>query len=137
MKVKFDDLELALEFSSFDIYGDHCAYLCTESGHIYYESDALEEELPDDIFENDKYIEIPSKRELDLGKPLVLQFVEQYLPSDLDTVYSIFRSKGAYSRYKALLENRNALDKWYEYEQEAQKKELLSWCKYNGIEVSI
>jgi len=137
MKVKYDDLEMALDFSSFDSYGEHTAYLCTNSGQIYYDSDAIDEELPDDIDVNDKYIVIPSKRDLDLGKTLVLQFVEQFLPSDLEAVYSIFRTKGAYSRYKALLEDRNALDKWYEYEQEAIKRELLFWCKSNGIEVSI
>jgi hypothetical protein len=32
-----------------------------------------DEELPDDI-DNEKYIAIPDKRELDLGKPLVLDF---------------------------------------------------------------
>ena len=136
MKVKLDDLALALEFSSSD-YDDSCAYLCTESGHIYYDSDATEDVLPDDIFENIKYIEIPSKSDLDLGKPLVLQFVAQYLPLEIDAVHAFFRSRGAYSKFKTLLEKHNALDKWYAYEQSAQKKELLFWCENNGIDVSV
>ena len=137
MKLKFDDLEMAMEFSSMDSFGEHTAYLCKESGQIYYDSDASEEELPDDIYENERYIEIPTKRDLGLGKPLVLQFVEEFLPADFRTVQSIFSSSGAYSRYKALLEDRTMLDNWYEYEQDAQKKELLDWCKFNGIEVDI
>lgn len=138
MKIDYDDIETAFEFSSVDdSYGEHAAYLCIESGKIYYDSDASEDVLPDDLYENDKYIEIPNKHDLDLGKPLVLKFITEHLPDDLETVYAIFRSKGAYSRYKALLDDRDSLDKWYIFEQAAQREELLNWCNFNGIEVNI
>ena len=138
MKINFDDLEMAFEFSSSDgSFGEHAAYLCMESGKIYYDSDASEDVLPDDLYENSKYIKIPNKHDLDLRKPLVLKFVAENLPDDLETVYSIFRSKGAYSRYKALLADRDSLDAWYKFEQVTQREELQAWCKQNGIEVNI
>ncbi len=137
MKVKFDDLELALEFVSGDPCFEHNAFLCKDSGELFYDSDASEDELPEDVYENDKYIEIPSKLDLDLGKRLVLKFVRQYLSDDIETVIEIFRSRGAYSRFKSFLCDRKALDKWYKYEQEAQKTELLNWCADNDIDISI
>jgi hypothetical protein len=137
MKVKFVDLELALEFASSDPCFEHSAFLCKDSGDIFYDSDASEDVLPDDIYENDKYIKIPSKQDLDLGKKLVLKFVTQYLPDDIDTVYDLFRSRGAYSRFKSFLYSRDALENWYKYEQEAQKTELLNWCTANDVNICI
>ena len=57
--------------------GEQEAYLCKQTGKIYWHSDLadpddeLYEKLPDDIEDDEKYIAIPDKRELDLGKPLV------------------------------------------------------------------
>ena len=42
---------------------------------------ALECNLPDDI-DDEKYIAIPNKKELDLGKPLVLDFTREFLPDN-------------------------------------------------------
>jgi hypothetical protein len=53
------------------------------------------DELPDDIDDSEKYVQIPNKRELDLGKPLVLNFARQFLPDDFDEVRQIFSSRGA------------------------------------------
>ncbi len=68
-----------------------------------------EEELPDDIGDGDKYLRIPDKSELDLGKPLVLDFARQFLPDDFNKVREIFSKRGAYARFKDLLEYRGAL----------------------------
>ena len=93
------------------------------------------DELPDDIDDPDKYITIPHKNELDLGKALVIEFTSEYLPEDLDTVYSIFRRKGAYLRYKDLLERKGVLEDWYEYENKRQNEALKEWCRENNIEI--
>ena len=139
MSVKFDDLELAFMFIS-DTYSGNIAYLCKKTGKTFLQSefyDTPEEKLPDDIDKNDQYIELPSKNELELGKTLAIEFTSEHLPSEIENVYSIFRSKGAYSRYKSLLDCRGVLDEWYKCEQAAQKRALLTWCSDNGIEVDI
>lgn len=137
MKVNFSDLELAFYFASLDSFGENNAYLCRVTGRIYYDSDASEDELPADIYVNDSYLEIPDQRDLDLGRFLVYRFVEESMPSDLNAIYSIFRKKGAYSRYKAFLEKRSKLEEWYRYEDSKKRKELLSWCDNNNIEVNL
>jgi len=136
MAVSFDDIENAFLFVSMDQQFMHNAYLCKETGEIFYTSEMGDsDELPEDIDDPDKYITIPHKNELDLGKALVIKFTSEYLPEELDKVYSIFRRKGAYSKYKDLLERKGVLEDWYEYENEQQKAALKGWCQENNIEI--
>ena len=74
----------AFEFVSAGGMGEHQAFLCKQSGKIYWHSELSDDldELPDDIDDSEKYVQIPNKRELDLGKPLVLDFARQFLPDD-------------------------------------------------------
>ena len=94
-----------------------------------------DEELPDDI-DDEKYISIPDKRELDLGKPLVLDFAREFLPVDYDEVRHIFSRRGAYGRYKDLLVRRGALERWYDFSNKSEETALREWCAENGIELS-
>jgi hypothetical protein len=135
--IKYEEIEFAFEFVSFDPFGDNQVYICRDTGKIYCDSDAIDEELPDDLYENDKYLAPPTKQELGLGKPLALRFTAWQLPKDYDTVHRFFSSRGAYSRFKLLLEERGTLEEWYEYEQSAIRQALLSWCEENGLSVSI
>ena len=140
MAISFAELQDAFMFVSFGAEpGENEAYIDIESGKIYCHSliagDLEEEELPDDL-DDEKYIEIPHKKELDLGTPLVFEFVRQFLPNDYDEVDRIFNRRGAYSRYKDLLVRRGALERWYEFENKAEETALREWCEENGIELS-
>jgi hypothetical protein len=137
MAVRFSDLQLAFEFVSSGRMGENEAYLDRQSGKIYWHSEFGEndEELPDDI-DNEKYIAIPDRRELDLGKPLVLEFAREFLPDDYDEVRHIFNRRGAYRRYKDLLVRRGALERWYDLSNKAEEAALREWCAENGIELS-
>ena len=98
MAVTFSDLQLAFEFVSSGGMGENEAYLDRQSGKIYWHSEFgdNDEELPDDI-DHKKYISIPDKRELDLGKPLVLDFAREFLPDDYDEVRQIFQPKRCFT----------------------------------------
>lgn len=136
MTIKFSDIEEAFFFVSMAEQYIHSAYLCKETGHIYYTSEMGDsDELPEDIDESDKYIDIPHKNELDLGKALVIEFTAKFMPEELEKVHSIFRHKGAYARFKDLLERKGTLDEWYKYENEKQQVALKEWCRENDIEV--
>ena len=91
--------------------------------------------MPDDI-DDEKYISIPDKRELDLGKPLVLDFAREFLADDYDEVRQIFSRRGAYRRYKELLVRRGALERWYDFSNKSEETALREWCAENGIELS-
>ena len=83
MLVNFKDVMEAFEFVGFGQMCEHQAFLCKETGKIYWHSEFGDdiEELPEDIVD-EKYIEIPHKNELDLGKKLVLDFAYRYLPNE-------------------------------------------------------
>jgi enoyl-CoA hydratase len=139
LRVDWFDLEMAFQFVSGNEHGEHQAFLCKRTGKLFYHSDLLgddEEELPDDVEDTDKYISIPHKKELDLGKPLVLDFVGQFLPDDCEHVRDMFRRRGAYARFKDLLVHRRALDQWHKYEAKREKEALREWCAASSIEIS-
>ena len=94
----------AFEFASMGAPGETEAYFNRRTGEYFIVSDYCDsEQLPDDL-ETEKYVVLPNKNELDLGKQLVLRFASRYLEQDYDEVQFIFRKKGAYSRFKALLD---------------------------------
>ena len=137
MPVSFQDIMLAFQFVGGGSMGEHEAFLCKQSGKIYWHSELLDdvEELPDDIEDDDKYLQIPDKRTLDLGKPLALDFAREFLPNDFDMVRQIFSRRGAYAGLRDLLEHRRMLDRWYDFEAKAEDRALREWCKLNAIEL--
>ncbi|MCP4165731.1 MAG: hypothetical protein GY759_07535 [Chloroflexi bacterium] len=114
----------------------HSVILCMETGKMYYMSEMGDsDEVPDDIDDVKRYISIPHKNDLELGSKLVFDFTAAYLPEDLDSVYTMFRRRGAYFRFRRLLESRGLLQSWYDYENQRTKTALLEWCVYSGIDV--
>jgi len=93
MVVNFDTIELAFQFVSNGQRYENYAYLCRETGEVFYKSDLGDsDELPDDIdTDPDRYIAIPDKWDLDLGRPLVEAFVARHHPEGGDTVRALFR----------------------------------------------
>jgi len=142
MPASFQEILGALEFVSMGGgLGEHQAVLCRRTGKIYWHSefsglDEPNDELPDDIEDEEKYIAIPDKRELGLGKPLVLDFAREFLPNDYDGVRYIFSKRKAYSKFLSLLERRNAVDRWYDFESKATERALRNWCELNSIAVA-
>jgi hypothetical protein len=137
MPVSWKDLILAFEFVGASNTEENQVFLCKQTGELHWHSDSLGEldELPDDIDDDEKYVQLPDKRELDLGKPLVFDFVRQFLPADFDEVQRIFSRKGAYARFKDLLVRRGTLDQWYAFEEKAEEDALRRWCELNSIEI--
>ncbi|MGR9053987.1 MAG: UPF0158 family protein [Gammaproteobacteria bacterium] len=141
MAVNLDDLIMASDFVDFDDIETE-AFLDKESGRIYYRSEEdfgieEQEELPDDLDENDKYVAIPSKRHLDLGTNLVYEFIDQALSDkEAEQVRSIFRSRGAYRRFKDFLIDIDKIDQWRDFENQAHRDAILEWCEDNGIELA-
>jgi hypothetical protein len=142
MPISFNEILDAFEFVSMGGgIGEHQAFLCKQSGQIYWHSelaelDEPEAELPDDIEDDEKYLAIPDKRELDLGQPLALDFARRVLPRDFDEVRRIFGRRGAYASFKHLLAQRRVLGQWYDFEQKATERALREWCEVNSIELA-
>ena len=135
-RVKWHDLDSAYQYVSSGSYGNE-AVLNRESGEFIWHSedgDSLEE-WPDDVDDEEKYLAVPHKRDLDLGTQLVLDFARDFLPDDFDEVDRIFSRRGAYSRFKGLLQRKGLLERWYEFENKATERALKEWCDDNGVAI--
>ena len=138
MVVKFDDLSFAFEFVGSAAPSENNAYLCLDTGQIYCTSELnpLDEEIPDDLETSDhRYLLLPHKTELDLGKDLALRFTASELPDCFDRVADFFRHKGAYARFKDLLDSKGALERWYRYVADATERALREWAADNHVQL--
>ena len=141
MKVRFSDIEMAFEYVSGGAQSEHTALLSRETGEFYYrsdigDSDEFPDELPEDLETSpENYVEIPHRNDLDLGRQLVFDFISENLPDEYQTVRRIFSSSGAYSRFKAFLQQRNVLEAWYDFEDARQKQALREWCRQENIDI--
>lgn len=134
MTVKYSEIEDAFFFVSMAPRFTNTAILSKATGKIYYVSGFGDsDDLPDDVEAVDRYIEIPHKNDLELGFTLVREFVSQWLPDRSDEVERIFSRKGAYSRFKDLLDSKGLIEQWHEYENVRTESALRKWCTANGL----
>jgi hypothetical protein len=137
MKFKFEDIEMAYDFVSSSLYGDHSAVLRKDSGKILWQSESGDmDESSEEDWESYDSVEIPHKNDLNLGKRLVFDFVLTNLPNDFNHVRQIFRRRGAYGRFKEFVESKGLLQSWYDFEAEQKERALRQWCEDNGIELT-
>ena len=136
--VSFDDLESALQWVSSAGPFENTALISKATGQIFYSSSTYEteDELPEDIDDATLYLSVPHKNDLDLGRNLALRFAAEYLPDEERKVQDYFHRRGAYGRFKDLLERTGRLDHWHQYEREATKSALLAWAAEEGLKVA-
>lgn len=135
--INLDELRNAFEFLSSGPSSQNFAYMCMDTGIIYWKSNVmdLEEEIPADLETSDRYIAVPHKNDLQLGQNLALSFIDQEIPHEYNFVASLFRKRGAYRRFKELLQSVGLLEKWFAFEANASDIALQNWCNENNIEL--
>jgi uncharacterized protein UPF0158 len=139
MKVNIQKLDMAVDFVSSVgfAYDNHYAAISKKTGEIFYVTNdsSVDGKLPDDIEDSDKYIDVPTKFDLDLGKRIVFDFAYEFLDEEkAELVVSFFNRRGGYSRLKDFLTKINMLDKWYKYEEKRTMEALKEWGEAYGIE---
>ena len=133
-RVTFSEIEDAFFFVSSAEMGMNSAVLHRPTGQVYCSSEMGDmDEISAADLDGDECIEIPNKNELDLGRDLVFEFVAEHLPDDYERVDRIFRKRGAYSRFKDLLEAKGSLQRWYDFENQREEQALRRWCEENQI----
>ena len=137
MKISIGDLEHAFLFASAGSELDAGAYLDRETGEFRYTGVDLDEpaDAAEELADSDRYLPVPNKYDLDLGKALVFDFIETRLPDAMDEVLEQFRHRGAYPRFKAFLDDRDQLDAWYDYEHRKTLEALRDRAAGEGIEL--
>lgn len=135
--IAFSEIEMAFDFVSFGEPSLNEAWICRETGRIWYvaDEDMEDEPLPEDLGDGDRYIRIPDKRDLDLGVVLVRDFVAEVIPEEEGKVRAMFSRPGAYARFKDFLERAGQLEAWYAFENQATRRAILEWCEEEGIQL--
>jgi hypothetical protein len=134
----FENILHAFEFVSSAPVDENQAILNCKTGEIVYKTGMLdEEEFPEEVEASDNFVWIPHRDDLDLGRGLVLDFVELSMPKERKTVKRLFRfwRKNAMAGFLALLERIGKLDEWRAFEKQETRYALLDWCDDNEVEV--
>lgn len=135
--VTFSEIQDAFGFVNSAECGMNTAILCKDTGKIYYHSESgTIDEIDEDEFDCDIFIRIPHKNDLDLGEELVFEFAELHLANESQYVQRIFQSRGAYGRFKDLLERKGLLQSWYDFENRREEQALRQWCMDEEIELT-
>ena len=136
MDIAYEKIEEAYEFVSAAPLHAHRALLDTATGEVllWSESNALDE-FPD-VVDEARYLELPTRSELHLGKTLVLSFVESHIPEALAEVLEMFANRGPYPRFKKFLDRHDLLDQWYGFEGRETEKALRKWCGMKGLSLT-
>lgn len=136
--IKLADLEEVLLFTGAGGGFDNTAWVCRETGEVLWHSDDTDDfgPLPDDIDDAARYVAVPSPHDLGLGKPLALAFTRAHLPACYEQVREMFAHRGAYARFKDLLDHHHGLDAWHQWETEQTRQALRTWCADNGIKLA-
>ena len=133
--IKLDALEDALLFVGAGEMFGNAAWVCRDTGNVLCHSEDTDDfgPLPEDIDDAERYVAVPDKRGLDLGKPLALEFARTQLPACYEQVCAMFAHRGAYARFKDLLERHQSLDAWHQWEAEQTRQALRAWCADNSL----
>lgn len=139
--VALDELILALDWVSDLSSSENMAFVCRDTGRVFMTSDEdfgveLEPDLPPDLDDVSKYAIVPSRQDLRLGKRLAVRFVQTSLPARLEDTHAMFAARGAYARFKDMLEREQALDAWYAFEAEAVERGLREWAESEALAIA-
>jgi len=137
-QVKFDDILSGYGWVCASSDGANSAFVSRATGMVHWASSdtELDDEPPEDVEDGSIYVGIPHKLDLNLGKDLALAFTEERLGDSIRIVQGFFRQRGAYGRFKDLLEHSGLLQAWYDYEASKTEVALREWCAEQGIAVA-
>ena len=137
LRMSFSEVEQGFYFVNSAELGLHTAVLHGPTGRLYLSSELGDmDEIGEADLDWEECIELPHKNELGLGRDLVSEFVDQHLSDDEDQVDRIFRRRGAYGRFKDLLEAKGKLEQWHDFENQRVEQALRQWCAENEIVLS-
>ncbi len=136
MKLPFDTIFSAFEELLLGEPYSVSVLMHSETGQSYfvYDDDDMNEDNPEDLFENEIYFSLPDPSDLCHGRELAFRFASAEVRDHADKIYEIFERRGAFGRFKALLADIGKLQDWYDFEQKVQREELREWCEMSEID---
>lgn len=132
--MNYDTIEEAYHFVNGARHGERSAVLHRPTGKVYYTSTVADYgDLPEDVATSGDYLVIPHKNDFDLKQPVVIDFVQEHCPQQMNRVMGIFERKDAYRHYKDLLTGMGLIESWYLYEDAREREALQEWCREHDL----
>lgn len=132
----FDTIDDAFHYVSDAPPGERRALVHRPTGRVYLASlQAGYDEAPPGSGDDPDYLAIPHRRELDPGKPLVLEFVDRHCPGERTRVEALFGRPGAFRNLKQLLRRKGLFDLWEIFAAAQLELLLRQWCSEKGLTV--
>lgn len=132
----YDSIEDAFHFVSDAPPGERSAVVHRLTGQVFIASlKAGYDQRPAGSEADPDYLTIPHRKDLDPGKPLVLEFIQNYCPREMARVEALFARPGAFRHVKDLLRRQNLLDSWQVFEDQRIEALLRHWCATQGLSV--
>lgn len=135
--VAFADLQSAFDWIAAGSLMRAEAYIDLRDGRVWCVSEdaGIEEAKPPPDLDSGHYLAVPDKRNLDLGRQLAFDFARRYLPRDFDRVRAMFHRRGAYGRFRELVEARGLRQQWFDFRDAAERHATIAWAESNGLRV--
>ncbi len=133
------DLLDAYEFADVGQNQEFGAFVCLRTGTFYFQTDpdisGIENELLNVIDNIDLYLSMLDRRELDLGRSLVLDFVHEARPQDNELMRSHFHKRGAHRQFRSWSDRVGLTQVWCKFRQDRTLAALRVWAVENGLQV--
>ena len=98
---------------------------------IEWEKDAILTAY-DILVSEDKYLPLPDKYEINEYE-IMESFCLQLRASSSEEFLDAIRGRGAFRRFRDLLNRYSMLEQWYSFEQEALTEVARNWCVKNSL----
>jgi len=140
LKIKFDDLETALESFS-DEFGVYSCYN-KETGEVVtvfseeLTGDPDDRDLEQDIEEHpERYIRLPGPFEFHEWAHMESFSLEMEDDEIREKLMRAIHGRGAFRNFKDTIHDYGIQDQWYEYRRQAMKSFFIKWCADNELEL--
>jgi len=133
--VALDELLNSVLFVSANALGGAEAHIDTRTGQIWWVSGDIDgDSLPDDLWDNEAYVEVPAGGDLNIGGAgLVRAFAEAEMQDDLAAVSAMLDAPDAFPRFMALADARGKHAAWHAFEASAVADAVRRWAAAEGI----
>lgn len=135
MKVKLGVILDAIEM----VDDNYTYFLDLETGDSVFLADELitgldNEGLEDEIEENlERYLRLPTKFEIH-EYHIMEEFIWTLKGERADKLDCAIRGRGAFRRFKDLVDRMGISQQWYDFQAEYYRKLAIDWCQEHGLE---
>ena len=82
----------------------------------------------------DDYLYLPKKYDFNEYRIIEKFIARVVVPKQVEMLYQSIHGKGAFRRFKVMLERLGLIDEWYKYREKKLREYVEFWCEENKID---